>query len=187
MSRLVLSLALAAALSGCMSAELARVRREIGRDMPEARLASAHAPAFGRLSLGLARTVIGDDEPALRDALRHLRGVSFGRYLIGGTLDFQAVALDRTLDRVQRRGWTPAVVAREDSSASWILTRDGRDGDLRDLLVVTFEDDALTLVRIHGRLDEAALALFSGSETTEALGPLRAALGTPSANERSPQ
>ncbi len=173
MSRHVLTLALAlglgAAASGCMSAELARVRRDVAADLPEARIARGHAPAFGRLSLGLARQFVGTDDPNLHALLGNVRGAAFGRYRVGGAFSAENVTLARALDRARSRGWTPVVVAREDSTVTWVLSRDARDGTLGDLLVMALDHDELTLVRVHGRLDAAALAVAGDGILDDAL------------------
>lgn len=173
-----------------MSAELARVQRDVRRDLPEADVAGAHAFAFGRLSLAVARAAIGGDEEdaQLVEALRHVRGASVGRYALRGTFDPATMDLSRTMAHASRRGWTPAVVARDDSSATWVLTRDRRDGSVGDLLVVTLEPGEMTLVRVHGRLEGAALAFLQSGDAPGELGPLGDLLGaaraTPDAGAR---
>ena len=188
MSRLALALALAVALGGCMSVELARVQRDVRRDLPHARLADAHAFALGRLSMALVRSAAGrGDDAALTHALRHVRGASFGRYAVRGSFDPERAQLPRMLDRARRRGWTPAVVARDDSTATWILTRDRRDGTLGDLLVATLTDEELVLVRVHGRLEGVALAFLNGADAPVALGPVGSIFGADASTREGSQ
>ncbi|HEX8384725.1 MAG TPA: hypothetical protein VF576_00995 [Rubricoccaceae bacterium] len=171
--RTLLALALAVALPGCMSAELARVRRDVGRDFPTGRLAEGHAFAFGRLSLGLARSVVGSDDPTAEAALRHVRGVAVGTYAIDGPVGADRLALPGAGARITRRGWAPVVVARDDSTATYVFARQPA-GALRDLLVVSVEGSELTLVRVSGRLDEAVVdALRQGDGV---LAPVQTAL-----------
>lgn len=177
MNRLLLLALLALPLNGCMSAELARVRRDVGRDLPQARLADSHALAFGRLSMWLARSVAGADDESLRLALRHVRSASVGRYPVRGAFDAPHVALTQTVAQAARRGWTPTVVAREDSSATWVLSRERRDGSLSDLLVVALSPKELTLVRVQGRLDAAALTLLAQGATGNVRSPLESVIG----------
>lgn len=172
--RSLLLAAVALGLSGCMSAELARVRRDVGRDVPDGRVAEGHAFAFGRMSLGLARHVVGRDSPVAAAALRHVRGVAVGTYAVDGPLDAGGLALTRAAERMARRGWTPAVAVRDDSTATYVFTRQP-DGVLRDILVVSLDDGELTLVRLSGRLDEAVIEALAQGDGP--LGPVHAALG----------
>ena len=172
MSRALLA-ALVLVASGCMSAELARVRRDVGRDVPG--LAQGHAPAFGPLTLGLARRVVDDAETA--GLLRHVRRVAVGTYALGGPLDADALTLPTATARIEARGWTPVVVSRDRTEAAFIYAR----GDtLRDLLVVAFDADAMTLVRITGDLDAVVRDALRG-DGHSVLGPLRAV--RPAAND----
>ena len=159
-----------------MSAELARVRRDVARDFPRGQIADGHAFAFGRLSLGIARGAVGGDDPVTAEALRHVRGVSVGTYALARPADASHLALPHAVERITRRGWTPVIVSRDDSTAAYVFARQP-GGTLRDLLVVTFEDQELTLVRIHGRLDAAVEAMLAGSGGSDLFGPLQAALG----------
>ncbi len=178
MTRRFLTLALLVlVLPGCMSAELARVHRDLARDLPAGRLSGGHALAFGPLTLGLARGVVGSDDPATAAALRHVRGVAVGTYAIGGPLGTADLALPRAMERITDRGWAPVVVSRDDSTATFVFAR--QPGDvLRDLLVVSFDDGELTLVRLSGRLDAAVLEALQ-SDDRSLLGPLHTALGRP--------
>ena len=167
---LLAAVALALVASGCMSAELARVRRDVGHDVPG--LGQGHAPAFGPLTLGLARRMIGDAETA--GLLRHVRSVAVGTYALGGPLDADALTLSTATARIEARGWTPVVVSREGTEAAFIYARGDTRGDaLRDLLVVAFDADAMTLVRLTGSLDAVVRDALRG-QGHGVLGPLRA-------------
>ncbi len=171
--RAALTLAAAALVaSGCMSAELARVRRDVGRDVPG--LAEGHAFAFGRLSLGLARGVIGSGDGST-EILRHVRGVAVGTYSLRDPLDARALDLPTAIARIEARGWTPVVVSRDAGDAAFVFSR-GRADSIRDLLVVSFDDSEMTLVRLSGDLEAAVLAALRSSDGDGLLGPLRVAV-----------
>ena len=161
--------AVALAGSGCMSAELARVHRDVERDLAaparlgSARLGGGHAFQFGRLSAGLARSLVSRDNPAAAQALRAVRGVAVGTYALRGPLDPAALSLPVATEQIRRRGWEPVVVARDSVSATFIYARTRRDA-LRDLLVVAFADEQMTLVRVSGELDERALRALVRSD-----------------------
>ena len=167
-----LALAVLVGASGCMSAELARVHRDVARDVPG--LGGGHALAFGPLTLGLARRFV--DDPDAAALLSHVRGVAVGTYALGdATTD---LSLGQARARIEARGWEPVVVSRDSATAAFVYART-RGDTVRDLLVVSVESGELTLVRLSGRLDAAlAEALRSGSDTP--LGPLPAAVGRPS-------
>ncbi len=171
--RALITLAAAALVSsGCMSAELARVRRDVGHDVPG--LSEGHALAFGRLSLGLARGFVGDDD-ATAEMLRHVRGVAVGTYALRDPLDAGALDLPDAVARIEGRGWTPVVVSRDSSNAAFVFSR-GRGDAIRDLLVVSFDDGEMTLVRLSGNLDAALLAALRSDDGDGLLGPLRVAV-----------
>lgn len=160
--------ALAVAAPGCMSAELARVHRDVERDLGRsaqaARIGGGHAFQFGRLSVGLARRVVGRDDPAVAVALGAVRGVAVGTYTLQGALDAESLRLDGASERLRGRGWEPVAVTRDSASATFVYARLSRDA-LRDLLVLTFEDNEMTLVRVSGELGEEAIrALAHGDD-----------------------
>lgn len=154
--------------SGCMSAELARVHRDVERDLSgsanaPARLGGGHAFQFGRLSVGLARRVVGRDDPAAAVALGAVRGVAVGTYPLRGALDPEALRLDGASARIRGRGWEPVAVTRDSASATFVYARLSREA-LRDLLVVSFEDEEMTLVRVSGELGEEAMRALAHSD-----------------------
>ena len=158
--------------SGCMSAELARVRRDVGRDLPG--LGEGHALAFGRLSLGLARGFVGGDDDTA-EILRHVRGVAVGTYSLRDPLDAGALDLPTAMARIEARGWTPIVVSRDAAEAAFVFSR-GESDTLRDLLVVSFDDGEMTLVRLSGNLDAAVLAALRSGDSDGMLSPLQIAV-----------
>ena len=159
-SRLATVVLLGVALSGCMSAELARVHRDVERDLPG--IGGGHAFQFGRLSMELARGFVGGDDPAEKAALRAVHGVAVGTYALNGPVSAEALTLRQATARIERRGWQPVVISRDSTEATFLYTR-SRGDVLRDLLVMSFEDGELTLVRINGHFDEATLAAMMES------------------------
>lgn len=153
-----LALAVVLALPGCMSAELARVHRDLSRDIQG--IGGGHAPAFGRVALGIARLAVGDEDEA-GTILRHVRSGAVGRYDVP---DDSRVALDapRAVESARRRGWEPAVIVRSDTSAVWILARDARRGQT-DLMVWSLDEEGLTLVRLTGHLEPMVRELIAGN------------------------
>ncbi len=150
---LLTALLLAAlALGGCASAELARVRDDVAREHPEARIGRGTSVSFGAITLGLARrfgAVEGVDGLVL-DGVRH---VAVATHPVEGVLDAGQMAMPARLRRlVEREGWEPLVATRGDGEATWVLVR-FRDGHLSDLFVASFEGGELSLVRVSGRLD----------------------------------
>ncbi len=170
MTRILTLAALSAvglASSGCMSAELARVHRDVARDVPT--LEGGHALAFGPMTLGLARRIVGSDEDTA-ELLRHVRGVAVGTYAVGDVTSDLAGARAR----IAARGWEPVVISRDGGETAFVYART-RGDEIRDLLVVTFDDGQMTLVRVSGHLDAAVRAAMRSGESP--IGALRAATG----------
>ncbi|HEX8298536.1 MAG TPA: DUF4252 domain-containing protein [Rubricoccaceae bacterium] len=167
MSRAALLLAVTLAASGCMSAELARVHRDVARDVPG--LDGGHAPAFGPLTLGLARQFV--DDPVVSGLLRHVRGVAVGTYNVDGMP--ADLSLVQARARIEARGWEPVVVSRDSTDTAFIYAR-VRGESIRDLLVVSFDGEDLTLVRLSGRLDEALAEALRSEDGIGVLGPVSA-------------
>ncbi len=152
----ILLLAGLLALSGCTSYSLTRVRNDLARDLPEARIGEGYAVAFGRFSLGAARFFAGfaDDEDAelARLVLRDVRKVQFGHYDVEGEVDGARVVMPARLRRyVERDGWDHLATFRDDGEAGWVLYREGRD-TVTDLLVVVLNEEELVLARLSGDL-----------------------------------
>lgn len=162
MTRVLLLLALV--LSGCTSFELTRVRNSVDRT-PGVEIGEGYALSFGRLSVGTVRQGLrmSDDDDgqskALRDALGHVRKAQFARYRVESAPPLDEVETPPVVRRYVRKGWMPAVVARDGDAAVWILAKD-RGDELRDLLLVTLLPDELIIGKLSGDLTDAAGALF---------------------------
>ena len=183
MARLLLVAALL--LSGCTSFELTRLRNDVDRT-PGVEIGEGYAVAFGRLSVGTLRTGLrlGDDEDAeaVRAALGHVRKAQFGRYRVVSAPPLAEVETPRAVARYIRRGWTPALVARDDDAAVWLLARDG-DDELRDLLIVTLLPRELIVGKLSGDLTEAVSAFVA----TTRLAGLDDLLGSPDSDASAPE
>lgn len=150
-------------LTGCISAELSGVRKDLDRQLPEAAISDGYSMSFGRFSLGLARLIVGmagqDAEPAGL-VLEGVRTVKFGRYDVGGSVDGTRLAMpDRLRRYVDRRGWTHLASFRQDGEAGWVLYR-ARGDRITDLFVTVLADDQLVLARVSGDLSGVVLALL---------------------------
>lgn len=148
-------------LSGCTSFELAGVRNDLARQLPEAEIGEGYSMAFGGLSLGLARWLTGfaDDEGGEMAALvlEDVRRVRFGRYDVNGTVDGRRLAMPGRLRRyVERDDWIPLAAFRQQAEAGWILYRE--DGDtITDLFAVVLNQEELILARISGDLSAVVM------------------------------
>ena len=155
--------------TGCTSFELARLRNDIARDTPGIEIGDGYSTSFGRASIGLARFGIGlagtsDSSTAdVNRALRSVRRVQFARYPVLGRSSDAPIPKLPALERYERRGWTPALIVREAGSEVWLYTNERGDA-LSDGLLVTLADDALTLIRLSGNLDEAIKELIGGAD-----------------------
>lgn len=159
-------------LQGCTSFELTRLRNDVARAVPEARIGPGYAGALGPLTLGTARTALRtaphayDGLDLADDVLSRVERVQVGHYAVRGSFDGAAMAAPRALDRYRRAGWYDLVTVRDGEARTWILARERRQS-LRDLLVVVLSEDGLTLARLSGDLTgvvSAALAEYDRSE-----------------------
>ena len=165
-----LLLAVLVGLSGCTSYELTRVRNDIART-PGVEVGEGYAVAFGRLSVGTVRTGLrfgdDDDAAALRAALGHVRKAQVARYRLDAAPPLAEMPTPGVVDRYVRDGWTPAVAARDDDAAVWLLARDSRRGELRDLLLVTLLPTELIVAKLSGNLTEAVGAFARQADVTQ--------------------
>jgi hypothetical protein len=156
-------------LPGCTSFELARLRNGIARDARTLEVGDGYSLSFGRASLGLARfgVGLGDDGTDssgvnLTDLLGSVQRVHFAQYPIRRRDTSAVIGRLPTLERYERRGWTPLLVLRENGAETFVYARDRR-GALHQGLVVSLAENRLTLVQVRGNLDEALRSLLSGS------------------------
>jgi hypothetical protein len=128
------------------------------------------ALTLGRVSLGLTRTIarvaIDDPEHEALSILAGLRKVELGVYALGrGAPGARDLPLE--IERAMARGrWLPAMRVRTQDELSWVyfrLSDDGLDAErhLSGVYVIALDDEALTLIRLRGRLDRALAAALS--------------------------
>ena len=178
---LLVALAVAVPLSGCVSLELSKLRRDLERDVEAqtgVEVGEGFAVGFGRMSLGTARftgrLVAPSSTRDARQLAGHVSSVKVGRYALHGSFDGRAVETPRALDRYHEDGWMPFVVARDSASAVWVYLRERRDGRLTDPLSVVLSDGDLVLTKVSGDLGglvlDAAAMGGAGTLLDDALG-----------------
>ena len=177
-SRALRALALAALLApltGCVSFEMGRIKRDLARDIEaqsEAEVGGGFAMGFGRISLGLARFTTWVAAPsstrAARRLARHVHSVKVGRWSVRGAVDGQALAAPPS---IERRGWTPFVTVRDSASTVWVYLREReRDGRLTGLLTAVVADGDLVLTKVTGNLSGLVLDAVEMGRAEGALG-----------------
>lgn len=152
-------------VSGCTSFELTRVRNDLARQAPEARIGDGYAMSFGNVSLGLARWITGlsDDEDGeiAQAVLSEVRRVQFGRYTVNGSFDAATLQMPgRLRSYLERDDWYHLATIREDSEAVWVVYKE-EDGLVVDLLAVVLDEEELVLAKISGDLNAVVTAALS--------------------------
>jgi len=141
-----------AILAGCASPGLTRMRNDIARSVPEASIGEGWSMGFGPLSMAVARRFASDEAMAEGLDLRDVRAVRVASYPVRGSFDPARVSTPAAIRRLERRGWTVAVRAREADSVTWVLYRH-REDRITDLLTASLEAEELTLVHVSGALE----------------------------------
>jgi hypothetical protein len=152
MRRIALALLCAAVLAGCASPGLTRMRDDIARSVPEAEIGRGRSFSFGPISMAIARGFAGKEASAEGIDLRDVRGVRVGTYPVRGHFDAMSVGTPRAIQRLEERGWTVAVRAREEDGVTWVLYR-SRGERITDILTASLESDELALVHVSGSLE----------------------------------
>jgi hypothetical protein len=135
-----------------------QVRWEIQHRFPEARFEREAHIRLGRLSLGLIRGLVRMVPGKVdgQEFLTAVHRIDVATYRVLSLPDLDRIQGEtRFEEQLARAGWTMAVRTREEGSRAWMFMRGDERGAIRNLFVVTLEDDELTLVRIDGRLDQA--------------------------------
>ena len=144
-------------LAGCReNPSAADVRWELERQIPGLRLERESRVRLGRLTMALARKVIRltteDDDSDLK-IIGHVRRVDVANYKVVDLPD-ETLAWPADLRRwLEGDGWQTIVRLREDDGQTWVLYREGEDGSIRRLYVVTLDPSELTVIDLEGRLD----------------------------------
>ena len=173
--RALLVVALLAPLTGCVSFEMGRIKRDVARDLqvqqPDVEVGGGFAMGFGRISLGLARFTTWVAAPnstrAARHLARHVHSVKVGRWSVRGAVDGRALAAPPAFER---RGWTPFVTVRDTASTVWVYLRERRDGRLTGLLTAVLAGDDLVLTKVSGNLSGLVLDAVEMGQTGGVLG-----------------
>ncbi len=139
---------------------LVPLEAEAQRALPGLRAYPDMELKLGRLSLGLARSIVraaaeDDEEEQVASLLQHVNGVELAVYDLASRDDGDAArAIGRLSQLAARRGWLAAARFQDaESSGAVFFQQDG--GGIRGIYIVALEDDSLTLVRLRGRLDRA--------------------------------
>lgn len=156
--------------SGCTSFELTRVRNDLARQLPDARIGEGYALSFGGVSLGFTRWIAGfagEDESGelAQIALREVRRVQFGRYEVTGPVDGVRLTMPARLrDYVADDGWTHLASFRDSGEAGWVLYRDHGE-TITDLFAVVLTEEELVLARLSGDLSALVLNVLQHERT----------------------
>ncbi|WP_412067627.1 hypothetical protein [Rubrivirga sp. IMCC43871] len=172
-SRLLLALALGVGLTGCVSIEMGRAKRQVASEIErtgDATVGRGFAVAFGRGTIGSSRFVSRLFAPSATEPYRRIssnvRQIKVARAPIEGTVDALALQRPSFLVEYERVGWLPLVTARDSSHAVWVMTREREGGPITDLVAVVVGDGELMVTRLRGDLSALVLdALEYGSES----------------------
>jgi hypothetical protein len=144
------------AIAGCLwTPELDAVRRDVQRQIPDARFKKEFAMSLGPVSLTIARAIV-HAVPNSRDASRYLadiRRVKVAVYNVESLPERFDLTCPRTIQAlIDKKGWQAVVRTHDEKQAVWILCRTKGEA-ITDLLVTVLDDDQMVLVRAGGRLD----------------------------------
>ncbi len=153
----LLAAALPTLLSGCIySRELSQTRREIERQVPEARIEQELVLNLGPASLRFASWMAGLPDAVESDMarryLREVKRVKVGVYSIDGPAEPAPLDFSR-MPRFQRGGWDVAARVRDEGETVWVLYRENRS-TIRDLFVIVYTPTELVMARVNGRVSE---------------------------------
>ncbi len=155
--RMLILLALAAlAAGGCMHASsLNGLRHDIEAEIDGARFESEMQLTLGRISLGLVRVIVPEEEK--EDELAVLKDVKKIEIAIYKTIALPSPAEGESIipghQSLKRKGWQTIMTATEsDGGRAWVLARE-REGAIRQILVGSLDRDGLTMVKIHGNVE----------------------------------
>ncbi len=151
--------------TGCMfhTPGLAKQRQALERQIPGASFDRTIGLKFGRMSLGLARSIAraslddsGDEESRQAIALlRKIKGVQVGVYrtLELPPIDTRSFRLPSD-DQLRGDGWYVAAEVRGEDHVAWALAKNDARGMVRQIQVGALDEDELVLVRIRGNVQE---------------------------------
>lgn len=141
---------------GCMhAASLNGLRHDIESEVDGARFESEMQLTLGRISLGLVRAIVPEEEKDEELAiLKEVKKVEIAVYeTITLPSPTEGEARIPGYKSLKRKGWQTIMTATEsDGGRAWVLARE-RDGSLREILVGSLDRDELTMVKIHGDVE----------------------------------
>jgi hypothetical protein len=175
---LAASVALAGLSGGCVfwAPSLDPLRHELEAAVPRAHVDPGIQLRLGRLSLGLARSIVragaeDEEERQVADLLRHVKGVEVAVYEVEPLEPHEMARWRRQLDSIgERRGWQVAARFEDEGQVGSVLYQI-RGGEIRSVYVFALDEESLVLARFKGHLDRAiadAIAL-KGRELPQAL------------------
>jgi hypothetical protein len=143
-------------LSGCLySREIARTRRDIERQYPEARFDREIVLSLGPGSIHLLRFLTGivpeDNTEMARAYLRDISRVKVGVYRVENLPALNDIDLTRLQRFGPEDGWKQAARLVDEDQVTWLMYRERQD-TVRDLYILTLDGEELVLVRLKGRL-----------------------------------
>lgn len=160
---LVLLMTVVATAAGCASAgtssriadSFVAAAPGCGLDRESKLVLSRTSMAFVRALAGLA----GDDmDEDAREILNGVRRVEVVSYRIEPECDFRERAIV-VPKRLTDQGWRAAMFTVEGAGeSSWVLTREGPDGDISGMLVISLDHHGLEVVRLDGNIDRVLVA-----------------------------
>lgn len=159
-------LSLSSLLAGCGGApSVEAVRWELQHRFPHARFEREEHVHLGRFSMAFVHGIlrmVPDTEEA-RNIVNPIHSIDMATYKVHDLPDLDRLTAETGFERqLAREGWSTTVKAKDaDGSRTWLFTRADAAGSLRNLFVVSLENDELTLVRIDGRLDSAFAAAIA--------------------------
>ena len=143
-------------LSGCFYAsELAQVRRDIERDLPQARFDKQIEFTIGPMSLGMLRIVslLVPDARDVRELLKEIDRVKVAIYETEQLPPLDDLSSPRHIQLLlERRNWETMIRMHQKNEMMWVLySIDGLY--VRDLYVVFLDAGELVLVHLEGQLE----------------------------------
>ena len=148
-------------LSGCFhAAELAQVRRDIEKEVPQADFDREVELTLGPMTLGFVR-LLSVFVPSIREErgfLKEIDQIKVAVYKIRSMPSLEGFQPPWQIRRLlEREDWEVVVKAREKQEVFWLLYRIQGES-IRDFFVIGLDTKELFLLHIEGRLDPGAAA-----------------------------
>jgi len=153
---LTLCLSVCLSLSGCLySSEIAHVRRDIEREFPgssfDREFVLTVGPGFFNTLGWIAEHVDDHETRRIGEYMAEIRRVKVGVYRTE-SLPYEGNLELEELQRFRRNGWQVAAKVRDDDELVWVLYRERYD-EVRDIFVLSLDNDELVIVRVEGNLN----------------------------------